>query len=104
MAKAEKRERSMALYETILKLKVLDECCRFFDDLCTPTELRSLEQRFDVAVYLQQGLVYLDILEKTGASSATISRVRRSMLDNGAGGVMREVIQRHGLHEKEETT
>ena len=56
MAKAEKRERSMALYETILKLKDLDECCRFFDDLCTPTELRSLEQRFDVAVYLQQGL------------------------------------------------
>ena len=88
MAKAEKRERSMALYETILKLKDLDECCRFFDDLCTPTELRSLEQRFDVAVYLQQGLVYLDILDKTGASSATISRVRRSMLDNGAGGVM----------------
>ena len=87
MAKAEKRERSMALYETILKLKDLDECCRFFDDLCTPTELRSLEQRFDVAVYLQQGLVYLDILDKTGASSATISRVRRSMLDNGAGGV-----------------
>ena len=55
-----------------------------------------------MAVYLQQGLVYLDILDKTGASSATISRVRRSMLDNGAGGVMREVIQRHGLHEKEE--
>ena len=71
--------------ETILKLKDLDECCRFFDDLCTPTELRSLEQRFDVAVYLQQGLVYLDILEKTGASSATISRVNRSLL-GGAGG------------------
>ena len=102
MAKGEKKERSMALYETILKLRDLDECCRFFDDLCTPTELRSLEQRFDVAVYLQQGLVYLDILDKTGASSATISRVRRSMLDNGAGGVMREVIQRHGLHEKDE--
>ena len=97
MAKLDKRPRSMALYETILKLKDLDECCRFFDDLCTPTELRSLEQRFDVAVYLQQGLVYLDILEKTGASSATISRVRRSMLDNGAGGVMQEVIQREGL-------
>ena len=102
MAKGEKRARSMALYETILKLKDLDECCRFFDDLCTPTELRSLEQRFDVAVYLQQGLVYLDILDKTGASSATISRVRRSMLDNGAGGVMQEVIARTGLHKKTE--
>ena len=85
MAKAEKRARSVALYETILKLKDLDECCRFFDDLCTPTELRSLEQRFDVAVYLQQGLVYLDILDKTGASSATISRVNRS-LAFGHGG------------------
>ena len=100
MAKGEKKGRSLALYETILKLKDLDECCRFFDDLCTPTELRSLEQRFDVAVYLQQGLVYLDILEKTGASSATISRGRRSMLDNGAGGIMREVIQRETLHNR----
>ena len=101
MAKNDPKQRSMALYEPILKLKDVDECCRFFDDLCTPTELRSLEQRFDVAVYLQQGLVYLDILDKTGASSATISRVRRSMLDNGAGGVMREVILREGLHEQE---
>lgn len=102
MAKTERRTRSLALYETILKLKDLDECCKFFDDLCTPTELRSLEQRFDVAVYLQQGLVYLDILDKTGASSATISRVRRSMLDNGAGGVMRDVILREGLNRPEQ--
>ena len=94
MAKVERKQRSIALYETILNLKDLDECCRFFDDLCTPTELRAMEQRFDVAVYLQQGMVYLDILEKTGASSATISRVRRSMLDNGAGGVIGQVIQR----------
>ncbi len=101
MAKTGRKGRSLALYETILKLKDLDECCRFFDDLCTPTELRSLEQRFDVAVYLQQGLVYLDILEKTGASSATISRVRRSMLDNGAGGVMQDVIRREGLSQPE---
>ncbi len=96
------KERSMALYETILKLKDIDECCRFFDDLCTPTELRSMEQRFDVAVYLQQGMVYLDILEKTGASSATISRVRRSMLDNGAGGIMQQVIIREGYGKKPE--
>ena len=59
-----------------------------------------MEQRFDVAVYLQQGLVYLDILEKTGASSATISRVRRSMLENGAGGVVRSIIVREGLDQK----
>ena len=97
MARTERRERSTALYETILKLQSPEECQRFFEDLCTPVELRAMEQRFDVAVYLQQGLVYLDILEKTGASSATISRVRRSMLDHGAGGVMREVIERTGL-------
>ena len=96
------KERSMALYETIMKLKDVEECCRFFDDLCTPTELRSMEQRFDVAVYLQQGMVYLDILEKTGASSATISRVRRSMLDNGAGGIMQQVIVREGYDKKPE--
>ena len=71
-----------------------------FEDLCTPTELQAMEQRFDVAVYLQQGLVYLDILEKTGASSATISRVRRSMLENGAGGVVRSIIVREGLDQK----
>ena len=92
-----KTERNLALYETILKLKDAEECCRFFEDLCTAVELRAMEQRFDVAVYLQQGKVYLDILEKTGASSATISRVRRSTLDNGAGGVMRDVILRSGL-------
>ena len=103
MAKAGRKEHSLALYETILKLKDLDECCRFFEDLCTPTELQAMEQRFDVAVYLQQGLVYLDILEKTGASSATISRVRRSMLDGGAGGVMRDVILRAELAEKEQS-
>lgn len=100
MAKAERRERSTALYETILKLRDLEECRRFFEDLCTPTELQAMEQRFDVAVYLQQGLVYLDILEKTGASSATISRVRRSMLDNGAGGVVQNIIIREGLDQK----
>lgn len=103
MAKTEHRQRSLALYETILKLKDLDECCRFFDDLCTPAELRSMEQRFDVAVYLQQGLVYLDILDKTGASSATISWVRRSMLDNGAGGVMETVICREGLGQRDKS-
>ena len=79
MAKAEKRARSLALYETILKLKDLDECYRFFQDLCTVSELRAMEQRYDVAVLLEKGMIYNDILEKTGASSATISRVNRSL-------------------------
>ena len=103
MGKAKGGAPSMALYETIMKLRTPEECYRFFADLCTPVELRSMEQRFDVAVYLQQGLVYLDILDKTGASSATISRVRRSMLDGGAGGVMRDVILRAELAEKEQS-
>ena len=103
MAKNTKQERSMALYEAVLAIKDLDECCRFFDDLCTPTELRSMEQRYDVAAYLLQDKVYLEILEKTGASSATISRVRRNILDNESGGMMREMILRQGLAEEKES-
>ena len=89
-----KREWSAELYETILRLRDLDECRRFFEDLCTPIELRSMEQRFHTAVRLQKRMPYSAVLEETGASSATISRVRRSMLENGAGGVMEEIIQR----------
>ena len=63
MAKVSHKERSMALYESILQLKTLDECCAFFDDLCTVGELRALEQRYDVAILLDQGLVYTDILD-----------------------------------------
>ena len=73
------------MYQAILKLKTEDECRRFFQDLCTVTELQSMEQRFEVARLLDKGLIYNDILEATGASSATISRVNRS-LNYGAGG------------------
>ena len=85
MTKGEKRERSDILYETILTLKDLDECKKFFTDLCTVAELRAMEQRFEVAQLLDEGLIYNEILERTGASSATISRVNRS-LSYGAGG------------------
>ena len=71
MAKASNKERSMALYESILELKSVEECCRFFDNLCTVGELRAMEQRYDVAILLDEGLVYTEILDKTGASSAT---------------------------------
>lgn len=94
MAKSGKKERSTALYEAILSLSDVDECCRFFDDLCTENELRSMEQRFDVACYLLQGKVYTEILEKTGAGSATVSRVRRNILDHASGGMLREAILR----------
>ncbi len=100
MARTAKKPRSDALYEAILQLRDLDECRRFFDDLCTTTELRSMEQRYNVAVYLMQDQVYAEILEKTGASSATISRVRRTMLDSDNRGAMREIILRQGLAEE----
>ena len=92
MPKVSNKQRSMALYESILELKDLDECCAFFDDLCTVGELRALEQRYDVAILLDEGMVYTDILEKTGASSATISRVNQ-IFSFGAGG-FRKMIQR----------
>ena len=93
------KEVSKALYEQIIALKDKEACYRFFQDLCSITELRAMEQRYDVAKLLYEGKVYTDIVETTGASSATISRVRRSMLDNGAGGVMQEVIRRERLPE-----
>ena len=85
MTKNEKREHSDLLYQAILTLKDLDECRKFFSDLCTVAELRAVEQRFEVAMLLSDGMIYNDILERTGASSATISRVNRS-LQYGADG------------------
>ena len=77
--KGAKREPHMEMYEAILTLETLDECVRFFDDLCSVTELRAIEQRFQVARLLNDGQIYNRILEQTGASSATISRVNRSL-------------------------
>ncbi len=99
MPRATRKERSMALFETLLKLDSPEECCAFLEDLCTPNELRAMEQRFDVAVCLEKNMLYLDILEKTGASSATVSRVRRAMLDGG--NIVRDVIKRCNLVEAE---
>lgn len=79
MNKQNKKPRCDDMYKAILTLKTLEECKHFFDDLCTVTELQAMEQRYQVAVYLSQGMIYSEILEKTGASSATISRVNRSL-------------------------
>ena len=73
------------LYQAILQLKTPEECYHFFVDLCTVSELKAMEQRFQVARMLSRGMIYHDILEQTGASSATISRVNRS-LSLGVGG------------------
>ena len=80
-----KKERNVEMYEAILAMQTVEECKRFFDDLCSVTELRAMEQRYQVATLLSQGHIYNSILEQTGASSATISRVNRSLM-YGADG------------------
>ena len=67
------------LFEAIIQLKTVDECFDFFEDLATINEILSLSQRFEVARMLRQHKTYLEIAEKTGASTATISRVNRSL-------------------------
>ena len=67
------------LFEAILTLKNKEECYLFFEDVCTINELLSLSQRFEVAKMLREQKTYLEIAEKTGASTATISRVNRSL-------------------------
>lgn len=67
------------LFEAILCLETKEECYSFFADLCTVNELLSLSQRFEVAAMLKEKKTYLGIAEKTGASTATISRVNRSL-------------------------
>lgn len=85
MNKLPKKPRTEEMYKAILTLRDVDECMRFFDDLCTVSELMAMEQRYNVAVCLDKGMIYNDILAETGASSATISRVNRS-LQYGRGG------------------
>lgn len=67
------------LFDAILSLKNKEECYVFFEDICTVNELLSLSQRFEVAKMLTEHKTYLEIAEKTGASTATISRVNRSL-------------------------
>jgi len=85
MNKHIRKPRNQELYRAILTMETVEELMRFFDDLCTVSELQAIEQRFHVASLLERGLVYNCILEETGASSATISRVNRC-LQYGAGG------------------
>lgn len=73
------RAKNINLYKAILELQNLEEAINFFDDLCTVKELEAMEQRYQVAEHLRNGLNYNEILERTGSSSATISRVNRSL-------------------------
>ena len=68
-----------SLFDAVLSLKSREECYTFFEDVCTINELLSLSQRFEVAKMLRDQKTYLEIAEKTGASTATISRVNRSL-------------------------
>ena len=81
----EMSEHSALLFDAVLALKDQDECRAFFQDLCTVAELRAMAQRLEVAQLLDQGMIYNEILQRTGASSATISRVNRA-LQYGADG------------------
>ncbi len=67
------------LFEAILSLRDIEECYTFFEDVCTINEILSLSQRYEVARMLRENKTYLDIAEQTGASTATISRVNRSL-------------------------
>ncbi len=66
-------------FNTVLQLENIDECYAFFEDICTIKELQSIAQRVVVAKMLKEGRVYSEIVDKTGASTATISRVNRSL-------------------------
>ncbi len=88
------------LFDAILCLENREECYKFFEDICTVNELLSLSQRFEVAKMLRDQRTYLDIAEKTGASTATISRVNRSLNYGNDGYDM--AFERMAWEEEEE--
>ena len=93
-----KNESLDRFFEAILKLENMDDCYRFFEDVCTVNEILDLAQRFDVARMLTDGKIYNEISKETGASTATISRVNKC-LQYGSDGY-RLVLER--IREKEE--
>jgi len=76
------------LFEAILHLESVEECYDFFEDLCSVSEFKAMSQRFEVAYLLAEGKSYQEIVDRTGASTATISRVKRS-LNYGSDGYNR---------------
>lgn len=85
------------LFEAILTLETVEECYKFFDDLCTCNELKAFSQRMQVARLLREHRVYNNIVKDTGASSATISRVNRSLNDgNGGYDIVLERLRKNG--------
>ena len=76
------------LFRAILELKSVDECYEFFEDICTIQEMKAISARLEVARMLKAGDIYEDIVQKTGASTATISRIKRCLV-YGSGGYER---------------
>ncbi len=99
MSKNVRSEAVDHLFEAIMTLENKDEFYAFFEDVCTVNELLSLSQRYEVARMLRQHKTYLDIAEKTGASTATISRVNRSLNYGNDGYDM--VFERLNIKEEE---
>ena len=97
MSKNIRRTEVDHLFEAILTLKDKEECYTFFEDVCTINELLSISERYEVAKLLREGQTYLDISNATGASTATISRVNRSLNYGNDGYDL--VLER--VHEKE---
>lgn len=79
MSKNLRTESVDELFDAVLCLKNREECYRFFEDVCTVNELQAIAQRFEVAHLLRKNWTYVDIADRTGASTATISRVNRSL-------------------------
>ena len=100
MSKKIRTEAVDYLFSAILSLENMEECYTFFEDICTINELLSLSQRFEVAKMLREHKTYLEIADKTGASTATISRVNRSLNYGNDGYDM--VFERIGMGSEEE--
>ena len=100
MSKKIRTEAVDYLISAILSLENKEECYTFFEDICTINELLSLSQRFEVAKMLREHKTYLEIADKTGASTATISRVNRSLNYGNDGYDM--VFERIGMGSEEE--
>lgn len=101
MSKNIRNESTDGLFQAILSLQDMDECYTFFEDVCTINEIQSLAQRFEVAGLLREKKTYLEIAERTGASTATISRVNRSLNYGNDGYDM--VFRRMEAEEQKDT-
>ncbi len=93
-----KAENTDVLFQAILTLQSVEECYAFFDDLCTVSEIKAMSQRFAVARMLDTGEIYNEIMEETGASTATISRVNRA-LHYGSDGYSLAIRRLHDQQE-----